>query len=43
MFSFISILLAPEEGLFSNWNIGQFVYIYIFLFYSFVYFFIALT
>ena len=25
---------APEEGLFSNRNIGQFVLIYIFLFYS---------
>ena len=36
-FSFISIFLAPEEGLFSKQNIGQFVYIYFF-----VYFFVAL-
>ena len=44
-FSFIFILLlAPEEGLLFFWNrnIGEFVEIYIFLFYSFVYFFIAL-
>ena len=40
-FSFIFIFpLVPEEGLFSNRNIGQLVCI--FLFYSFVYFLIAL-